>query len=106
MAWKEITTRAEAERVVLCKHLEGKALFAAILCLVATTHKELRGSLLPVPEQEEPTEEFRELRRRKRNPSEEQAATKKTSGTKGCKQPQVDLPAPKEVTTPNFFAPL
>jgi hypothetical protein len=69
-AWK-ITTRAEAERAVLCKYLEGKALFAAILSLYATTHTELRGSLLPEPEQEEPTEEFREQRKRKRNPSDE-----------------------------------
>jgi hypothetical protein len=104
-AWKEITTRAEAERAVLYKHLEGKALFAAILRLYATTHTELRGSLLPVPEYEEPTEEFREQRRSKRNPSDEQPATKKTSGTNGCKRPQVDLPAPKEVTKRNFFAP-
>jgi hypothetical protein len=69
--WKEITTRAEAESAVLCKHLEGKAHFAAILRLYATTHTEWRGSLLPVPEQEEHTEEFREQRRRKRNPSDE-----------------------------------
>jgi hypothetical protein len=85
--WKEITTRAEDERAVLCKHLEGKALFAAILRLYATTHTELRGSLLPVPEQVEPTEEFRDQRRRKRNPSDEQPATKKTSVTNGSKRP-------------------
>jgi hypothetical protein len=79
---KEITTRVEAERAVLCKHLDGKALFAAILSLYATTHTELRGSLLPVPEQEEPTEEYREQRRRKRNPSDEQPAVlMKTAGS-------------------------
>jgi hypothetical protein len=76
-AWKEITTRAEAERAVLCKHLEGKALFAAILRLYATTHTELRGALLPLQEQVEPTEEFREQRRRKRNPSDEHTTAPK-----------------------------
>jgi hypothetical protein len=57
-AWKEIVTRAEAERAVLCKHLEGKALFTGLLRLYAITHREMRDSLQPEPE-EEPTEEFR-----------------------------------------------
>jgi hypothetical protein len=102
--WREITTRAETERAVLCKHLEGKALYSALLRLYATTHKELRDSLQP--EREEPFEEFREQRRRKRNPSEEQPTTpKKAAGTTGSVgdpsvRPQVDLP------TRNFYAPL
>jgi hypothetical protein len=98
-AWKEVITRAEAERAVLCKHLEGKALFAAILRLYATTHTELRGSLLPVPEPVEPSEEFREQRRRKRNPSDEQPTVPKKAVTAANS-------VPKEITTRNFFAPL
>jgi hypothetical protein len=107
-AWKEITTRAEAERAVLCKHLEGKALFAAILRLYATTHKELCGSLLPVQEQEEPNEEFREQRRRKRNPSDEQPAVlKKTAGSIPVKTSPTSVSSPpKVVVTRTFFAPL
>jgi hypothetical protein len=102
--WREIITRAEAERAVLCKHLEGKALYSALLRLYATTHKELRDSLQP--ELEEPFKEFREQRRRKRNPSEGQPTTpKKAAGTTGSVgdpsvRPQVDLP------TRNFYAPL
>jgi hypothetical protein len=43
---------------VLCKHLEGKALFAAMLRLYAAVHREMRDSVMP--EQKESTEEFRE----------------------------------------------
>jgi hypothetical protein len=46
--WKELITRAENERAVLCKHLGGKALFTAMLRLYAALHRELRYSLLPV----------------------------------------------------------
>jgi hypothetical protein len=60
-AWKEIITRAEAERAMLCKHLEGKVLFTGMLRLHTATHREMRDSLQP----EEPTEEFREQRRYK-----------------------------------------
>jgi hypothetical protein len=36
--WKAIITRAEAERAVLCKHLEGQALFTGMLHLYAAIH--------------------------------------------------------------------
>jgi hypothetical protein len=45
--WKELVAKSEAERRVLCKHLEGKALFTAILRMYAA-NRELRESLLPV----------------------------------------------------------
>jgi hypothetical protein len=32
-AWKELTTEAETEKIVLCKHLVGKTLITAILRL-------------------------------------------------------------------------
>jgi hypothetical protein len=63
--------------VVLCKHLDGKALFTAMLRLYAALHRELRDSILPA--QQKSTEEFREQRRRKRNPSDEQAKKSKTN---------------------------
>jgi hypothetical protein len=61
--------KAEAERIVLSKHLDGKALFTAVLRLYAATHRELRETLLP--EGKDTPEGFREQRRRKRNPSED-----------------------------------
>jgi hypothetical protein len=89
---------------VLCKHLEGKARFTAMLRLYAATHRKLRDRLQS--EQEEPTEEFREQKRRKRNSSDEQPVVpKKTAITSGSVRdprirPQVDLP------TRNLYAPL
>jgi hypothetical protein len=91
---------------VLVKHLEGKALFTALLHLYAATYKELCDSRQPESTQEEPTEEFREQRRSKRNPSDEQqSATKKAAGASGNVRdprirPQADLP------TRNYYAPL
>jgi hypothetical protein len=67
--WKELVARAEAERAVLCKHLDGKALFTAMLRLYAATHREMRDSVVPANQQ--PNEEFREQRRRRRIPSDE-----------------------------------
>jgi hypothetical protein len=68
-AWKELTTRAEAEKVVLCKHLEGKTLITAILRLYAATHREMMETLLQeVEDAPEAKEEFREQRRRKGTP--------------------------------------
>jgi hypothetical protein len=67
--WKATITKAEAESAVLCKHLEGKALFAGMTRLYAATHAELSSTLKT--EEEESPGEFREQRRRKRNPSDE-----------------------------------
>jgi hypothetical protein len=101
--WKDLIARAEAERLVLCKHQDGKALFTATLRLYATLHRELRDSAQSA--QQSSSEEFREQRRRKRNPSDEQAKKSKTATpppeSKDSKQ------RPKgEVATKNFFAPL
>jgi hypothetical protein len=70
-ASKELIARAVAERTMLCKHLDGKGLFTAMLRLYAAIHREMRDSVLP--EQEESTEEIRKQRSRKRNLSEEEA---------------------------------
>jgi hypothetical protein len=54
--WKELIARAEAERAVLCKHLDGKALFTAMLRLYSARHREMRDSVLPA--QQKSTDEF------------------------------------------------
>jgi hypothetical protein len=43
--WRNLISKAEAERAMLCKHLGGKALFTGMLCLYATTHNEMNKSL-------------------------------------------------------------
>jgi hypothetical protein len=56
--WKELVTKSVVERRVLCKHLEGKALFTVMLRMYAAILRELREFLLPVLQQS--SEEFRE----------------------------------------------
>jgi hypothetical protein len=62
-ALNDLTTKAESEKTVLCKHFEGKALIDAILRLYATTHREMMETLVyEVQEVAESKEEFRERR--------------------------------------------
>jgi hypothetical protein len=105
-AWKQAISKAEDERSVLVRHLEGKALFTALLHVYATTHKELRDSRQPERTEEEPTEEFREQRRRKRNPSDEQqTAPKKAAGARGnVRDPRIRSQA--DLPIRNYYAPL
>jgi hypothetical protein len=53
--WKGIITKTEEEKAVLCKHLEGQALFSGMLCLYAATHRDLMNTLKQ--EEEEPSGE-------------------------------------------------
>jgi predicted acyl esterase len=77
-AWKELTTKAETEKMVLCKHLEGKTLITAILRLYVATHREMVETLVQeVEDTPETKEEFREQRRRKRSSSDGQATQAK-----------------------------
>jgi hypothetical protein len=96
--WKYQTTRAEAERTVLCKHLDGKALFTGMLHLYAAIYQEMNETFQL--QQVESPKEFCE-----RNPSDEQAnVPNKMEVMSGSVhdpriQPQAALP------TRNFFAP-
>jgi hypothetical protein len=83
-------------------HLDGKALFTAVLRLYAATHRELRETLLP--EEKEIPEEFREQRRRKRKPTDEQP--KKSKPTPGSRDPRIRSQFEVQVPHRNFFAPL
>jgi hypothetical protein len=99
--WQELLSKAEAERAVLCKHLDRKALFMAILRMYAAIHRELRASLVT---DEQQTEDSREQRRRKRNSSEEESKKSKTSKpTPGPRDPRIQ---PQPLPIKNFFAAL
>jgi hypothetical protein len=91
----ELITKAQAEKAVLCKHLDGKAIFTAILRLYTTIHREMRESLLP--EETETPEGFSEQRRRKRNHSEEQV--KKSKPTPGSRDPRTRSQVEAQVPT-------
>jgi hypothetical protein len=44
--WKRLNDKAESEKSVLCKHLDGKALFTGMLRLYTATHRVMEDSLL------------------------------------------------------------
>jgi hypothetical protein len=44
--WKQLVDKAENEKSVLCKHLDGKTLFTGMLRLYAAIHREMEDSLL------------------------------------------------------------
>jgi hypothetical protein len=73
--WKELIAIAEAERTVPSEHLNGKALFTAMLRLYAAIHREMLGPVLP--EQKESNVEFRGQRRRKGNPQKKKQTNRK-----------------------------
>jgi hypothetical protein len=103
--WKELISKAETERAVLRKHIGGKALITPMLRLYAALHRNLSDTVLSVWAEHKSTEEFRQQRRSKRNPSEDSAKKPKT----GVPTPESRDPRlrPKgEVPTRNFFAPL
>jgi hypothetical protein len=43
--WKKLTDKAEADIEVLCRHLNGKALFAVLLRLYEAVHREMTETL-------------------------------------------------------------
>jgi hypothetical protein len=101
-----LTDRAEAKRGVLCKHLDVKALFIAMLCLYAATHREMKNSLLDITEGDptEGNEEFREQGRRKWIPSYEEAKRlkKKVMAASGLRD--LRMRSQGKLPTRNFFA--
>lgn len=109
-AWKQLADTAEVERAILCKHMDGKALFIAIVRLYAATHREMKRSLQNTQEEDpaQNNEEFREQRRRKRIPSAEdnksQTAKKTATAEPSPRDPRI-LPQ-GGLPTRKFFAPL
>jgi hypothetical protein len=96
--------KQKPQRTVLCKHIDGKALFTGILRLYAAIHREMNETLQS--EQVESPMEFREQKRPKRNASDKQGSLTSNTVVTGCGvrdsriRPQAGLP------TRNFFAPL
>jgi hypothetical protein len=48
--WKRLVDKAENEKSVRCKHLDGKALFTGMLRLYTAIHREVEDSLLCILE--------------------------------------------------------
>jgi hypothetical protein len=99
----KLANKAEAEKAVVCKHCEGKALYsyAGLLHLYAEIHREIKETLLW--EQAKSNEEFYEQRRRKRNASDGEGIQAKNSNNIASVRYLRVLP---QVPTRNYFAPL
>jgi hypothetical protein len=108
VVWKQLADRAEAERGVLCRHLDGKALFTAILRLYALTHREMEDSLLNTTEGDpaQGNEEFREQKRGKLIPSEEKTQKSKKTATAASAPRDPRIRSQGQLPTRNFFAAL
>jgi reverse gyrase len=105
----------EENRVNFCKALSGKTLCSVLYCMYIITLKELKGLVkrsIFVEEssntevtEEQPNEDFQEVRRRKRHSTVETAKTVKKMAVQTKTSPIVINSPPKEVITQNFFAP-
>jgi hypothetical protein len=94
---------------ILCKHLDGKALFTGLMRLYAATHREMVETVQADHSDKHEVDEhegFKQQRRRKRSSSgEEQKQIKKAAKpTTETKNPRI--PSQRELPTRNFFAPL
>jgi hypothetical protein len=104
VTWKRLIDQAENEKNVLCKHLDGKALFTGMLRLYATTHRELTESLLPECAQEKKRGRPRSRRRKRNSDSDDGSISKRKATDKPRQLPAYQKPRP--VATKNYFAPL
>jgi hypothetical protein len=103
--WKRLDDKAESEKSVLCKHLDGKVLFTGMLRLYTATHREMKESLLPECAQGKEETEPHSKRRKRNNDSDYGSSVSKREATEKCRPLQV-YQKPRPVVTKNFFAPL
>jgi hypothetical protein len=97
----KLADKEEAEKGLLCKHYEGKVLYAGLQNLYVEIYREINETLLR--EHAKSNEEFHEQRRRKRNASDSEGIqTKRSDNNAGIRNPRV----PPQVPTRNYFASL
>jgi hypothetical protein len=70
--WKQSTDRAETDKSVLFKHLDGKTLFTRMLRLYAAMHREMKVTLQPEDKQGKFASQSK---RRKRNSDSEDSSS-------------------------------
>jgi hypothetical protein len=102
---KRLADKTENEKKVLCKNLDGKALFTRMLLLYATAHRGLEDSLLPECAQGKGKAGFRSKRRKRNGDSDDCTSLRKGEATEKCRQLPV-YQKPRPVVTKNIFAPL
>jgi hypothetical protein len=103
--WKRLVDKAESEKSVLYKHLDGKLLFTGLLRLYTATHREMEESLLSECAQGIEEAEPHSKRRKRNNDSDDGSSISKREATEKCR-PLPVYQKPRPVVTKNFFAPL
>jgi hypothetical protein len=103
--WKRLVDKAENEKSVLCKPLDGKALFTGMLRLYAATHREMEDSLLLECAQGKEVTEPHSKRRIRNSDSDDGSSISKWEATEKYR-PLPVYRKPRPVVTKNFFAPL
>jgi hypothetical protein len=81
VTWKRLVDKAENEKNVVCKHLDGKALFTGIMRLYAAIHRELEDSLLPEFAKGREEDVPRSKRRKRYSDSDDGSRTAKREAT-------------------------
>jgi hypothetical protein len=105
VTWKRLVDKAENEKNVLCKHLDGKALFTGMMRLYAAIHRELEDSLLPECAKGSEEDVPRSKRRKRNGESDDGSSTGKRKATDKSRPLSVYQKS-RPVAIKNFFTPL
>jgi hypothetical protein len=102
--WKRQVDKAENEKSVLCKHLDGKPLFTGMLRLYTEIHRDWGQSPAGVCARKRGGSAPQQASKEKSD-SDEGSSTSKWEVTEKCR-PLLVHQKPRSVATNNFFAPL
>jgi hypothetical protein len=103
--WKRLVDKAENEKSILCKQLDGKTLFTGMLRLYAAIQREMEDSLLPEYAQAKEEAAPRSKLRKRNSDSDDGSSISKKEATEKCRPLQV-YQKPRPVLTSKFFPPL
>jgi hypothetical protein len=116
-SWQSVVNCAMQDRVNLCQVLKGKSLFRALSGVYTVTLSELKlvlqnsaakgpmGTTPHIPNGGNP-EEFKEMKRRRRNPSTDHSVTVSEKPASVQKPAKCEIQQKAAFPTRNFYAPL
>jgi hypothetical protein len=101
--WKQLVNKAEYEKSIFFKYLDGKTLFMGMLQLYAAIHREMEDSLLPECAQGKEEAAPHSKLRKSNSDSDDGSSISKREATEKCRPLPVYQKTRPEVTK-NFFA--
>jgi hypothetical protein len=105
VTWRRLVGKAGNEKNVLCKHLDGKALFTGMMRLYAAIHRELEDSLLSECAKGSEEDVPRSKRPKRNNDSDNGSSIGKREATDKSRSLPV-YQKPRPVAIKNVFVPL